>query len=489
MKGAPQTAFVVLSCALVVACGSYDYPTSNAPAAPSVQKVVIIQDAAQMAVGASEQYTVKAFYSDSDFFDVTTAAVWTSSDNSVASITATGLVNAGAMGATNIGASYGGKSTSVVQKIVQPLAVDFSQFQNCASASCSSAWVSQFHVANWYWSDGTIFGEPVLPLATRDGSAPRFTLWAPVSKILKVEQAKSQQVYSEGSDYLVSGNQLVIPAGSTIHLAPADFPNTLPPPPDQFHSFEVTKEGGPLRISNDYLDQQLSITYQPAALPAAPIRAKPLPRFQAKLKNCSPIAISYYGDSVTAGANSSYTVNDAPFQRPFVDLVGAYLSQLCPGQVFYRDQGVVGDDSANGLALVRSQASSTASDVVFLGYGLNDAGLTPVSKADFKAHLQSMIKLVRYNAPGTEFVLLSGILANPDWKFTDIPSFSAYRDAMNELAQQDSGITVIDVTTPWASLISQKSYYDLTANGSNHPGDFGHLLYAQIIINSLVNAQ
>jgi acyl-CoA thioesterase-1 len=41
---------------------------------------------------------------------------------------------------------------------------------------------------------------------------------------------------------------------------------------------------------------------------------------------------------------------------------------------------------------------------------------------------------------------------------------------------------VADVTTLWADLLKRKSFADLTGNGVNHPNDFGHRFYAQVIL-------
>ena len=39
-----------------------------------------------------------------------------------------------------------------------------------------------------------------------------------------------------------------------------------------------------------------------------------------------------------------------------------------------------------------------------------------------------------------------------------------------------------DVTSVWLELAKRKPYWDYTGNGLNHPNDFGHRLYAQVIL-------
>ena len=42
-------------------------------------------------------------------------------------------------------------------------------------------------------------------------------------------------------------------------------------------------------------------------------------------------------------------------------------------------------------------------------------------------------------------------------------------------------IALADVTTPWAELLKHKEYWEVSGNNVNHPNDFGHRLYAQVI--------
>ena len=43
------------------------------------------------------------------------------------------------------------------------------------------------------------------------------------------------------------------------------------------------------------------------------------------------------------------------------------------------------------------------------------------------------------------------------------------------------GVVLADVTSMWQDLLKRKSFHDLTGNGVNHPNDFGHRVYAQVI--------
>jgi hypothetical protein len=45
------------------------------------------------------------------------------------------------------------------------------------------------------------------------------------------------------------------------------------------------------------------------------------------------------------------------------------------------------------------------------------------------------------------------------------------------------------VTTLWQRLLQTKRYHDLSGNGVNHPNDFGHRLYARVILHLLTDGQ
>jgi acyl-CoA thioesterase I len=84
-----------------------------------------------------------------------------------------------------------------------------------------------------------------------------------------------------------------------------------------------------------------------------------------------------------------------------------------------------------------------------------------------------------------EFVLVSPMLPNPRWPYPVMERFSAYRDALATLC--GDGAALADVTRMWTDLLGRKSVHDLTGNGINHPNDFGHRVYAQVILALLVD--
>ena len=60
----------------------------------------------------------------------------------------------------------------------------------------------------------------------------------------------------------------------------------------------------------------------------------------------------------------------------------------------------------------------------------------------------------------------------------------AYRDALAEL--RHPGVALADMTSIWTTLLEQKQDWDMTGNGVNHPNDFGHRVYAQVLSALLI---
>ena len=82
--------------------------------------------------------------------------------------------------------------------------------------------------------------------------------------------------------------------------------------------------------------------------------------------------------------------------------------------------------------------------------------------------------------PDVEFVLVAPMLGNPEWVHTPPEMFGRYRDALATLCTPE--VALADVTRLWEDLLRRKRYHDLTGNGVNHPNDWGHRLYAQVVL-------
>ncbi|NKI68973.1 hypothetical protein GN109_06035 [Collimonas pratensis] len=364
--------------------------------------------------------------------------------------------------------------------------IDLSKF-SVADPVASAAMVLSAGVQNWHWT-GVINNEPILPLV----AGQRFQLWKPAISVQSVKNPITGTVYVAGVDYAldVFGN-LFLPAGSAIPLAPggAAYPYTAVQN-SQFASQQQTKSGSPLRISEDFLAYQIHVSYTaaPINVPSCPAASNRPIAMLNMLGAGQPVAISLLGDSIGKEGSSSFEANYPPYQHGFFPQLVAYMTMKWPGQIYSRNQAIIGYDSYDVATYLGNFIADSSSNFMILEFGMND-GTPNRSKADFKANLESVIKNVRANSPNTEFALIAGITSNPEW-IDWAPRFLEYRDAMLELSGQygtkgQPVVCVIDVTSRWLDALTRKSYFDMTGDGANHPGDFGHTMYVQTLIQGL----
>ncbi|MGB9597032.1 MAG: SGNH/GDSL hydrolase family protein, partial [Candidatus Poribacteria bacterium] len=115
-------------------------------------------------------------------------------------------------------------------------------------------------------------------------------------------------------------------------------------------------------------------------------------------------------------------------------------------------------------------------------FGMNDASGRVIPEK-FKTNIYGQMNAVREKNPDTEFILVSTMTANPDWTASAPDLYPIYRDILGTLC--DEGVILADMTSMWTELLKRKSYASLTGNGVNHPNDFGHRVYAQVILGLL----
>ena len=116
-------------------------------------------------------------------------------------------------------------------------------------------------------------------------------------------------------------------------------------------------------------------------------------------------------------------------------------------------------------------------DLVVIAFGMND---TSMPCTEWAGEIEKLVAAVRQGAPEAEFILVSPMCGNPQWEKMRDEAFLDFRSTLGAL--KGPGIAVADVTSVWLELAKRKPYWDYTGNGVNHPNDFGHRLYAQVIL-------
>ncbi len=217
------------------------------------------------------------------------------------------------------------------------------------------------------------------------------------------------------------------------------------------------------------------------AEPSSPFDPAALPRTIGKLQKKEPCSIVLLGDSISTGCNASGWANAQPLQPPYQDLLIERLKHLTSANISFTNLAVGGTSTPWGLTRIADVVAARP-DLVILAFGMNDSSGRPAE--EYRTNIAGMIKSVRESSPDTEFILVATKLGNADWITLKQDLFPQYRDALASLVEP--GIALADMTSIWSEMLKRKKDADLTGNGVNHPNDFGHRVYAQVLTTLLV---
>jgi lysophospholipase L1-like esterase len=123
--------------------------------------------------------------------------------------------------------------------------------------------------------------------------------------------------------------------------------------------------------------------------------------------------------------------------------------------------------------------------LVIVAYGMNDVGRR--DPAWFAGQTKTLVDRIQKADPEIEIVLVAPMLGHAEWVHTPREMFAKYRDELAKLT--GTGVALADLTAVWTQMLQHKHDLDLTGNGLNHPNDFGHRLYAQAVLELLVEVR
>ena len=334
-----------------------------------------------------------------------------------------------------------------------------------------------------FWEGDTVEGESVLFIKDSATGEARALVLFPVRKVLAVRNSANDVTYEEGRDYTwkPGTREIVLPAGSRIV---SRTPQQLRRPAGS-QKYKLTHRNGKGEIffgaKLEYADMQTCITYRHAPeqwkSPAPKFDVAVLPQSVHKLLNKQPLSIVVLGDSISTGLNSSQVGKAAPWQPGYPELLKLHLEARFRKQVDLKNLSVGGKDTSWALTQIDEVVKATP-DLVILAFGMNDSAGR--STKDYQANTRKIIAGIRQKLPDAEFILVASMLGNRDWTALRHELFPEYRDALAELCEPGS-MALADLTSIWTRFLELKKDWDQTGNGVNHPNDFGHRVYAQVI--------
>ena len=220
------------------------------------------------------------------------------------------------------------------------------------------------------------------------------------------------------------------------------------------------------------------VDYQPKKNPHwlnQAVQTKYLPKTQAKLTHGESLKIVAFGDSITAGGDA--TEPKLIFWQRWADALQRRYPQA---KVEAINGATGGDTTRNGLDRLSQKVISAKPDLVLIGFGMNDHNIggfgTPLET--FSKNLETLIDRIRKET-GAEIILYSTFPPNPKWHYGS-HNMEAYAMATEKVASSKQ-CAFADVYRNWNTIAEQKKPEDLLANNVNHPNDFGHWIYFQVL--------
>jgi len=339
-----------------------------------------------------------------------------------------------------------------------------------------------------FWKSDVVSRESVLFVRDEATGVATASVLFPIGQVISVEDAVGTMSYTAGEDFnhATGSREISVPATSRIVTKTAAELRR----PAGSQRYRLTHRDGNGEIlfgaKLEYHNMQTWITYSklkddwPVAMPS--FDATALPRTIERLRTGEEVSIVLLGDSISTGCNASGWANGAPFQPAYQDLLKLHLETHYGTTVKLTNLSVGGTSTPWGLAQI-PEVVKAKPDLILLAFGMNDsAGRTP---EEYGQNISQMMTTARETLPDAEFILIAPMLGNRDWTVLKHDVFPKYRDQLASLCKP--GIALADLTSVWHEFLVRKQDHDLTGNGVNHPNDFGHRVYAQVLSALLID--
>ena len=295
--------------------------------------------------------------------------------------------------------------------------------------------------------------------------------------IPRLMKATGEVTYEAGRDFTWQ------PGGREIVLTPKSripFRTQVLLPPGSPDSIAASRDGKKHLLYGEghfFHDQQVIAAYEPAESWTGPVPAAATTGL-ARTRARQPVKVVMLGDSISTGANASGVVGAPPGLMGYPDLVVDGLSQRFGAPVTLTNLSVGGMNAPWGVGQMTA-AIAEKPDLFLIAFGMNDAS-GRCSPSKYRKDTARMASVMQAARPDCDVICIATMTANPDWQFAAPDLYPAYRDQLLTLRKR--GVAVADVTSVWSWIVARKKFLDLAGNGVNHPNDFGHRLYADVIL-------
>ncbi|MDP4134173.1 MAG: SGNH/GDSL hydrolase family protein [Bacillota bacterium] len=335
-----------------------------------------------------------------------------------------------------------------------------------------------------YWQGDIMYDESCFVFEDEKGVIRDLTLLYKPEEIISVFDSSLTVKYEEGKDYCFENGALkAIKGGKIPALKYSDYYLNEKVEGKCFER----RDGGFLAFREYYLmyPHQVLVTYRHNDSwigYAPPMQGDKLKRALKKLEEKKPFKLLVYGDSISAGANSSGLQNENPHLPRWSNIIQERLKE----KYGYEDielfnPSVGGKDVHWGNEGAYENAAVHKPDLAIIAFGMNNVS-SPLPY--YKRETKSIMDIVLKENPDCDIILVAPMLPNEEllgfWGNQKYQQYPLY-----ELEQEYDCVAVANMTKYHESLLEHKKFWDMTGNNVNHPNDFLIRGYAQVILKTL----
>ncbi len=338
------------------------------------------------------------------------------------------------------------------------------------------------------WRGDTVYRESLIFVRDEEGRPAVGKLLFPAEEIIAIHRADGTQAFEAGRDFTFTPGEQTLaltPESRIPLLAAADLFPPVGAPRSIPHKTGDKSRGVLFDNEHWFHDQQVEVTYKHKpgkwAGKIPKLANEQLPRTLARLRAKQPLTLAVSGDSISEGYNASLFSGAPPWMPPYPDLVAAQLRASYGANVKLVNRAVGGWNVARGQGDLDALLA-TNPHLVIIAYGMNDVGGR--NPEGYRAAIADMLAQTKKHDADTEVILVATMLGNSQWVHTPREMFRPYRDVLASFV--GPGVALADLTDLWEQILRRKREIDVNGNGVNHPSDFGHRLYAQLILALLV---
>ena len=339
------------------------------------------------------------------------------------------------------------------------------------------------------WNSREIEGDSLFFIQAENEPAAKAALLLVPERAPVLQSASREITYEAGRDFTwaAGSREILLTKDSRIPFKTIAELHPAPGSPNSYNGFRDGKAHMLYAQGRFFHDLQTVANYPAAESWTAPkpARSEQLDRIRARLAAREPVKLVVLGDSISTGLNASLTGDAPPRQPGYADLVAQGLEKRFGSKVELKNLSVIGMGANWGLKQMPAVLAE-APDFFICAFGMNDAS-GKIAPEQFAATLREIVTQLHAAHPECEAILVAPMHANPEWNKSSPELYPAYSAEMKKLAAP--GCAIADVTTLWTALLERKGVLDLSGNGLNHPNDFGHRIYADVVLETIGGAR